>query len=272
VVTVPSSAPGSVVATDQPSAASAPSAPVVAAASASAGTAAASTTAASSTAPGPGGVPTDGPAAAPVAGPAAQQEAGAGASDTGAGSNAPTTSPVAGAPSGPAPTTPVASPREAAGATGAATAQAVGTQVARHVAVLRGAPDGTHSMTLVLTPETLGRVEIHVTVSQGTVDLTLRGAHEHGRAALVDALPDLRRDLETAGLACSRLAVDRDTGSSASAQQQAPQQWGSGERGGAQHRADSRPRSWVRPADTGEGRTEPAPATRSTSRGVDYRV
>ena len=37
-------------------------------------------------------------------------------------------------------------------------------------------------------------------VSKGAVDLTLRGAHEQGRAALLDALPDLRRDLEAAGL------------------------------------------------------------------------
>jgi flagellar hook-length control protein FliK len=66
----------------------------------------------------------------------------------------------------------------------------------------------------VLTPDTLGPVEVQVTLSKGTVDLTLRGAHEHGRAALLDALPDLRRDLESAGLNPSRLDVDRDTGGS----------------------------------------------------------
>jgi flagellar hook-length control protein FliK len=154
----------------------------------------------------------------------------------------------------------------------------VGGQVARHVAVLRGAPDGTHSMTLVLTPETLGRVEIQVTVSQGTVDLTLRGAHEHGRAALLDALPDLRRDLETAGLACSRLQVDRDTGASWSPQQQAQQhlgqqqqQWGSGRHGGNE-RTETGPPSWARPADTGEGQPAPAHPTRSALSGVDVRV
>jgi flagellar hook-length control protein FliK len=32
----------------------------------------------------------------------------------------------------------------------------VGSQVARHVAVLRGGPDGTQTMTLVLNPENLG--------------------------------------------------------------------------------------------------------------------
>ena len=35
-------------------------------------------------------------------------------------------------------------------------------------------------MTLVLNPENLGPVEVSVTVTKGSVDLTLRGAHEHG--------------------------------------------------------------------------------------------
>ena len=47
-------------------------------------------------------------------------------------------------------------PRRDAGATGDSAAQPVGSQVARQVAVLRGGPDGAHTMTLVLTPETLG--------------------------------------------------------------------------------------------------------------------
>ncbi|MBW8766657.1 MAG: flagellar hook-length control protein FliK [Geodermatophilales bacterium] len=152
-------------------------------------------------------------------------------------------------------------------------AQPVASQVARQVAVLRHAPDGRHTMTLVLTPETLGPVEVQVTVRQGTVDLTLRGAHEHGRAALVDALPDLRRDLQTAGLICSRLEIDRDTSGSWLSQQsaqQSAQQQGSGERAGSQDRGDTRSRPWARAADTGDGR--PVPTTRSTSSGVDLLV
>ena len=91
-------------------------------------------------------------------------------------------------------------------------------------------------MTLVLTPENLGPVEVSVTLSKGTVDLTLRGAHDMGRAALLDGLPDLRRDLESAGLTCSRLEVDRDTGGSWLARHSAQQgqQQGSGDRGGQQ--------------------------------------
>jgi flagellar hook-length control protein FliK len=146
----------------------------------------------------------------------------------------------------------------------------VGSQVARHVAVLRGGPDGTQTMTLVLNPENLGPVEVSVTLTQGTVDLTLRGAHELGRAALLDGLPDLRRDLEGAGLNCSRLEVDRDTGGSwlarHSAQQQADQQ-SFGQRGG-QDRGQDRSRPWGVPADSPVSGPTP-PRNRSTSSGVD---
>jgi flagellar hook-length control protein FliK len=166
------------------------------------------------------------------------------------------------------------------GATGDSATQPVGTQVARQVAVLRGGPDGAHTMTLVLTPDTLGPVEVQVTLQKGTVDLTLRGAHEQGRAALLDALPDLRRDLEAAGLSCSSLEVDRDSGGSwlarHSAQQQAAaQQQGFGDRagqqGGQQNPGDTRSRPWQATADSSGNRTAPT-SQRSTSSGVDVRV
>ena len=69
-------------------------------------------------------------------------------------------------------------------------------------------------MTLVLTPDTLGEVQVQVTLNKGAIELALRGAHEQGRAALLEALPELRRDLEAAGLNPSRLEVARETGSS----------------------------------------------------------
>jgi flagellar hook-length control protein FliK len=167
----------------------------------------------------------------------------------------------------------VAPPVDAEGPTGDSAAQPVGTQVARQVAVLRGGPDGAHTMTLVLTPDTLGPVEVQVTLQKGTVDLTLRGAHEQGRAALLDALPDLRRDLEAAGLSCSSLEVDRDSGGSwldrHSAQQQAAaQQQTFGDRGGQQAPGDTRSRPWQRTADSSDDRTAPT-SNRSTSSGVD---
>jgi flagellar hook-length control protein FliK len=167
----------------------------------------------------------------------------------------------------------VSAPAAAAGATGSAAATPVGSQVAHQVAVLRGGPDGAQTMTLVLHPESLGPVEVSVTLSKGTVDLMLRGAHDMGRAALLDGLPDLRRDLEAAGLSCSRLEVDRDTGGSwlarHSAEQQAQQQ-GSGDRG-RQDRGDNRSRPWGAPADTAVSGPTPT-SQRSTSSGVDLRV
>jgi flagellar hook-length control protein FliK len=167
---------------------------------------------------------------------------------------------------------PAAPAARAEAATGAAVAQPVSAQIARQVAVLRSGPDGSHTMTVVLTPETLGEVEVSVTVSQGIVELTLRGASEHGRAALLDAVPDLRRDLEAAGLTCSRLDVDRGSrdGGWSSSQQHDGRfgEPGTGGRGGSQERPDGGARPWQRSADTGEGR----PATARTASGLDIRA
>ncbi len=180
-------------------------------------------------------------------------------------------------PSGPAaaPGPPTATATAAVGEpdVGAPAAQPVSGQVARQVAVLSGAGSGSHTLTMVLNPENLGPVEVQVTVAQGSLDLHLRGAHDLGRAALLDALPELRRDLEAAGLSPSRVEVDPDTGGSwlsrHAAEQQA-QQGSGGDRGAQQDRTGERSRSWGQPADRGEG---PVPPThRSTSSGVDVRV
>jgi flagellar hook-length control protein FliK len=129
-------------------------------------------------------------------------------------------------------------------------------------------------MTLVLNPENLGPVEVSVTLTKGAVDLILRGAHDLGRAALLDGLPDLRRDLEASGLNPSRLEVDRDTGGSwldrHAAQQQAGQH-ASGQRGQHQNRDGDRVRPWGAPADSAVSGPIPS-SSRSTSSGVDVRV
>jgi flagellar hook-length control protein FliK len=217
-----------------------------------------------------------------TAGGAGAQSSGAGNPGNGSGTpSAPVLDVVAevtpvGSGTAPAPAAAV-TPAAATGATGDAAALPVGSQVARQVAVLGRGPDGTQTMTLVLNPENLGPVEVSVTLSRGSVDLTLRGAHEQGRAALLDGLPDLRRDLESAGLNPARLEVDRDTGGSwlarHSAQQQAEQQ-ASGQRNGQQDgggRPGDRSRPWGTPADTAVSGPTP-PRNRSTSLGVDVRV
>jgi flagellar hook-length control protein FliK len=175
----------------------------------------------------------------------------------------------------------VAAVAPVAATTAAAPPAPVAAQVAAQVVVLSQGPDATHSVTLVLHPDNLGPVHVKMTLDQGTVDLTMRGAHEHGRAALMAALPDLRRDLEAAGLSCSNLDVDRDTGGSWSSQHQSDQHQSARQQAAQQQWADQgrrqpewsdgRVRPWSRTADSGDSRQIPAP-TRSTSRGVDFRV
>jgi flagellar hook-length control protein FliK len=188
-----------------------------------------------------------------------QEQAGADAQngERPAGTLTPLAAPAAPAPAGtvPAPAAPPAPAPPPA---------PVATQVAPVVAQLAGGADGTHTMTLVLRPETLGTVEVRVTVSQGIVDLTLRHASEAGRAALLDALPDLRRDLEASGLTCSKLDVDRDSGNA----------WTSSQQQGAEQRAREaaagRERPWLRGPEADGSR--PAPVVHSPSSGLDVRV
>ncbi len=253
-----------------------PVAPVVAeVTAAAAGVATAGDTATAAPDPAPAGSP----AAAGTALPGVGNPSSAGADTAGTGQDAGGSTPGDGAAepttagiSGPAPATPAAATADADGATGAAATLPVAGQVARQVAVLRGAADGSHTMTLVLTPETLGPVEVSVTVTKGTVDLMLRGAHEQGRAALLDALPELRRDLESAGLVTAKLEVSKDSGGSWLDRHNAGQQDqpGSGERPGQHGQPDGRSRPWLRPADSGETRT--VPTTGTASSGVDVRV
>jgi flagellar hook-length control protein FliK len=180
---------------------------------------------------------------------------------------------VAVTPGGTAPTQ-GAAPSSSAAAP-APPAPPVAGQLAQQVAVFRGAPDGTHSMTVVLRPDNLGPVQVQVTLDNGVVDLTLRGAHDHGRDALLQALPDLRRDLQSAGLTCSRLDVDQDTGGSWTAQQQSSQQQ-TGQQQAAQQQTggslrgqgagEPTPRPWTRSVDVAERR---AAVPSSASPGFD---
>ena len=129
-------------------------------------------------------------------------------------------------------------------------------------------------MTLVITPDDLGPVSIEATVTDGSLHLTLHGAHEHGRHALADALPDLRRDLEAAGITLNRLEVGADTGGGGSPWARAGQQQLAGSPGGQGRpgQPGGNPRGWARTGDhPGEG--TPAPISDlSASRGVDVRV
>jgi flagellar hook-length control protein FliK len=153
----------------------------------------------------------------------------------------------------------------------------VAAQLGRQIAVLRNAPDGSQTMTVVITPESLGPVTVEVTVTDGKLDLTLHGAHPAGRHALTEALPELRRELEGAGLSFDKLVVDpsnRDAGAGLRNPQQqlldarAGQQGSSGQPGQQEPRA----RSWGSSPDSpGEGAAA-LTTDQSTSSGVDVRV
>jgi flagellar hook-length control protein FliK len=152
----------------------------------------------------------------------------------------------------------------------------VAAQLGRQLAVLTNAPDGSQTMTLVITPDDLGPVSIQATVTQGNLDLTLHGAHEHGRHALLEALPDLRRDLESAGISLNRLEVgaDSDAGDTrpwARAVQQQLADSRSGQQGRPGQPAAA-PRSWALTGDhPGEG-TAARTSDLSAPSGVDIRV
>ena len=150
----------------------------------------------------------------------------------------------------------------------------VAAQLGRQIAVLHNAPDGSHTMTVVITPESLGPVTVAVTVTDGTLDVTLHGAHDVGRHALQDALPELRRELESAGLSFTKLEVDtstRDDGSRTAQQLSDPRAGQQGSSG----RSDQpvpRPRTWGSAPDrVAEGSAAPT-TDQSAPSGVDVRV
>jgi flagellar hook-length control protein FliK len=73
----------------------------------------------------------------------------------------------------------------------------------------------THQMTLRLSPESLGPVQVHIALGDGglSVDLTATNANAH--RALETALPQLRGSLADAGIRLERLDVGlRDSGNS----------------------------------------------------------
>jgi flagellar hook-length control protein FliK len=87
----------------------------------------------------------------------------------------------------------------------------VAAQLAPQITLL-ASTDGSHSVTMVLAPESLGEVHVHLTVTGDQVTLALAAGHEGSRAALVDAVPELRRELAAAGLTLTDAQVSADAG------------------------------------------------------------
>ena len=80
-------------------------------------------------------------------------------------------------------------------------------QLVEVVAPLRQLGDGSHTMTLELRPEELGRVEVAVTVEDGVIHVGLSADLVTTRELLRHSLADLRAALESSGVGIGDLGV-----------------------------------------------------------------
>lgn len=82
-------------------------------------------------------------------------------------------------------------------------------QVAAHLSSFRTRADGTYETTVTLTPEELGQVSVRVQVSQGSVSIQALAVQGATADAMRDALPQLRQDLQDAGLDLADSQIDQ---------------------------------------------------------------
>jgi flagellar hook-length control protein FliK len=81
-------------------------------------------------------------------------------------------------------------------------------QVVQLLAPVLAGPDGSYSLSLLLYPEELGAVQVEVLLRGGEIRLAMHAPDEAAQAALRSALPDLKADLQAAGLSATSLSVD----------------------------------------------------------------
>ncbi|MGT2425901.1 flagellar hook-length control protein FliK [Amnibacterium kyonggiense] len=98
---------------------------------------------------------------------------------------------------------------------------------------LRSAPDGDHVLVVRVTPEHLGEVTVHATVSKGDLSVQLFASTAGGHDALRSMLGDLQRDL---GSGAAGTTTDLSLGTGTAPQQdqrgQQPAWVGTGAGGG----------------------------------------
>lgn len=116
---------------------------------------------------------------------------------------APTAPAVGHTPSAPVPTTVPSAPSAPASSPVATAAQLLAPVLAVH----RRGVDGTHVMTIEVSPEHLGPVRLEIELRQGRIELRLAGDTEIARDALIAALPELRKALDSAGVLTGSLQV-----------------------------------------------------------------
>ena len=92
-------------------------------------------------------------------------------------------------------------------------------QISRPLQGLRSFGDGSHTITIRVTPDNLGPVAVHAHVSGENMRIELVAPTDQARAALRDILPDLRRDLSGAG---GQASLDLSSGNQPSGRDSAP--------------------------------------------------
>ena len=100
------------------------------------------------------------------------------------------------------------------------------------ISTLRAAVEGDHTITVRVTPENLGPVTVHAHVAHGELDVQLFAPTTHAREALAAMLPDLRRDLASAGSPGTSTSVALGTGDGAQRGSANPFSSGAGQQGG----------------------------------------
>jgi flagellar hook-length control protein FliK len=120
-----------------------------------------------------------------------------------------------------APAAAVAAPAPVAPTLVATTDPSVAQQLQGPLLSLRSAPEGEHVLVVRVSPDHLGPVTVHATVSHGDLTVQLFAATGDAREALKSMMTDLRRDLG-AGAAGSATSLSLGSGD-------APQQEGRGQ-------------------------------------------
>jgi flagellar hook-length control protein FliK len=152
---------------------------------------------------------------------------------------------------------------------------AIPAQVVSVLSPLRGAKDGTYTLSLQLHPAELGPVTVRVAVNDGVLSIQLTADQQGGHDALHSSLSDLRSQLQASGLRVADVDVGAkaalpqhhtaNAGSHQSANTGNSQQ-GSGQQG-QQGQANHRQQM---PADYGHGDGHPRPpVSRSRDAHVD---
>ena len=90
--------------------------------------------------------------------------------------------------------------------------QPLASQVAGPVLALRARGDGSHQLMIALHPAELGPVNLHVRISGDAMTISLASSNDIAHDTLAEALPQLRAELQSAGLGSASLSLDLTSG------------------------------------------------------------